>query len=70
MLQTFTLSYPDRPSLQGPKIQVLFTNLNQKRMAKNDSRKKIPFCGLEILYKRYLIYNSYCALRFIIEVVL
>ena len=25
MLQTFTLSYPDRPSLQGPKIQVLFT---------------------------------------------
>jgi hypothetical protein len=29
MLQTLTLSYPDRPTQCGPRVQVLFTNLSR-----------------------------------------
>jgi hypothetical protein len=29
MIQTLTLSYPDRKNYFGPKVQVLFTNLSK-----------------------------------------
>lgn len=43
MVQTLTLSYPDRKKDSGPKVQVLFTNLSKFKYKEEEEENSDSF---------------------------